>query len=683
MTLPLGVPIPAALAGMEILGAMSTVLTAGYQALNIEAVRLAMQGPLAPYFAGLQYNASTDSFTVTTDQQLTPMYEAIFKAAPSDATGATQWLQNWTPIIDTVLADLARGQGLQVTYAYEFDSMVRAYETVGLPLDIKAAAAALGVPSNLVQDGAATLAGDGDADLFYMSSGDQTAVNTRGQANFIFGGNFGHDVVDNDQAPGGLQSPTMAWFATVKSTDVSASRDGNDLILTVDSTGQSVRFVGEFVGYRPAFLTGQNLNPSEGVKQIVFADGVVWDSLAIANAVVPSEFGQSTVIYTGGAMSVLDTGASGGTHYLSGGDGDNIYRFGVGYGQVTIEGGRTDVLLNSVSTLEFGAGITAGDLSFSRIGNTGDLVIRIKGTSDSLTITEQFTTTQTGVFGLQWFDRIENFVFADGSMLSWQDIQNNLIAQEAATPGAAIYGYDTDDVLDPGLGGGHLISGGTGNDTYVFGMGYGTDTISVGSTNIDDGMNRTMVFNPDTSPSQVTFSRPAGTDDLVVTLSDGSQVDIQGEFTATDTGPFGVVYFNQIQTFQFQDANSTTLTVGQIEQMLIAEGDAGTNNTVAGFNDVAVTFDGGTGSHVFMGTSGGDTYVFGHGYGHDTIIANHSTDLLANSNNDVLLMKPDVDPSQVTLSRAPNGNDLTLTLDDGSTVVVQGEFLDTSGFFFN
>jgi hypothetical protein len=60
------------------LSVLGPVLNAGFTALNLEAVRLAMQGPLASYFRGISYNVSTDSFTPTTAQQLTPMYQAIF-----------------------------------------------------------------------------------------------------------------------------------------------------------------------------------------------------------------------------------------------------------------------------------------------------------------------------------------------------------------------------------------------------------------------------------------------------------------------------------------------------------------------------------------------------------------------------------------------------------------------------
>ena len=60
--------------------------------MELQAVRLAMQGPLSSYFDGVKYDVGTDQFVPTTDRQLTPMFEAIFKAAPKSTDGAARWL---------------------------------------------------------------------------------------------------------------------------------------------------------------------------------------------------------------------------------------------------------------------------------------------------------------------------------------------------------------------------------------------------------------------------------------------------------------------------------------------------------------------------------------------------------------------------------------------------------------
>jgi hypothetical protein len=53
------------------LAAMQSFVTGAWSAMNLEAVRLAMQGPLASYFPGLVYDAATTKFSATTEAQLT------------------------------------------------------------------------------------------------------------------------------------------------------------------------------------------------------------------------------------------------------------------------------------------------------------------------------------------------------------------------------------------------------------------------------------------------------------------------------------------------------------------------------------------------------------------------------------------------------------------------------------
>jgi hypothetical protein len=253
--------------------------------MNLEAVRLAMQGALASFFPSLVYNSSTNKFSATTDQQLTPMYSAIFAAAPTDPAGATAWLAKWKPIVDVVLGDFDRGGGLDVTYGYQFASMVRAFEGGSLPISITQAGEALGVPANVIVDGGSSIvrSNTDSPNIFYLHGGDQT-VSTSNMSidNFVMGGTFGHDVINADRGGGGLDD--ILRLTDVRSTDVTATRDGLDLILSVNGTDEQIRVVGEFIGVKPG-LAGGNMNDKMGVQQIVFSDGVVWDKPDISWAV--------------------------------------------------------------------------------------------------------------------------------------------------------------------------------------------------------------------------------------------------------------------------------------------------------------------------------------------------------------------------------------------------------------
>jgi len=651
---------------------LGPVLNQMWNSWNEIAVALAMQGPLAQYFPGITYDASADAFSATTPQELTPMYEAIFAAAPTDPTAATNWLDQWKPILDIVLEDFARASGMLVTYAYRFDHMVAAYEAVGLPIDIGTAAGALGIPSDLLVTGSTStlISNNDDADIFYLSDGNQTAIGGTGPDSFVLGGNFGNVTIHVDQPPTGPQNQTSLWFSTIASTDVTAARNGLDLILTVNGTGQSVTVTNEFFGYKPG-LDGGDVEDAWGVAQIIFADGVVWNAPAIAWAVSPTDNGVNGTLIGTPAMDVLDGGR--GNHFLSGGDGGDVYLYDRGDGADTIDVNKTDLLITAQNYVNFGPGLTTQDVNFTRAGNSNDLVITVNNDpSDTLTIQGQFAATFTGVFGTQYFNQVEVFQFSDGTIYSWQDVENMILAQEEAVPNSVVYGFDSDNTIDPGTAGGDTLIGGNGNDTYVFGLGYGNDTIDTGLSNILSSSGDTVLFNSDVDPATVQVERDGGSNDVRLVLSDGSTLTIEGQFAATFTGVFGTLWLSQIANFQFQDANQTLWTAADIEQKAIAYEETNGSHAVYGFA-TDDTIDPGIGGNDFMsGGDGNDTYVFGLGYGHDQI-RDAQGNILSGS-NDTVLFNPDVLPSQVQLTRTGASNDLEITLSDGSELDVLGQF---------
>jgi Ca2+-binding RTX toxin-like protein len=587
--------------------AISSFITGSWSAMTLEAVRLAMQGPLSSYFDGVVYDASSNKFHATTDLQLTPMYQAIFSAAPSDAAGAQTWLAEWKPIIDIVLGDFDRGMGLDVSYAYMFASMVRAYETVSLPFDIETAATALGVPAGLIFEGGSTVTGTSDADILYLHGGDQTAVGGVGLDNYVIGGTFGHDVIDDRETVTGAQDPDILRFTSVRSTDVTATRDGIDLILTVNGTDEQVTVLGEFTGVRPG-LFGGNMNDDRGVGEIAFADGVTWDMTDIAWAVSHPQPEAATITGTA-AMDVLDGGVGGDTA-LSGGDDGDIYLFGRGYGHDTVTDNQTDILVDAADYVMFKPGISFSDVTFSRNGDSADLQISINGSSDVLTVAGQFSVAYN-VFGPMTFNRVEAFIFSDGSTYSWEKIIQTMDAK-AGTPGDdTIYGFSYEDTLDGGAGN-DFLSGGNENDTYIFGTGYGHDTILEGANNILSGMTDTVEFRADVRPEDVTFSRDGGSDDLQVTLASGDILTVEGQFNAVGQ-VFGTLWFNRIENFKF-DSTGDVITAEDIIQNLLTSEKTPGDDTIYGFFREDV-LDGGAGNDYLAGGAEGDTYIWGRGYG--------------------------------------------------------------------
>jgi len=77
--------------------------------------------------------------------------------------------------------------------------------------------------------------------------------------------------------------------------------------------------------------------------------------------------------------------------YAGGRQGADTYVFGKGYGSDLIAEVRQSVDGTPQDTVAFAADIDPGDLTFSRGGaDFSDLVIRVSGTNDVLTIQSQF-----------------------------------------------------------------------------------------------------------------------------------------------------------------------------------------------------------------------------------------------------------------------------------------------------
>jgi lipopolysaccharide export system protein LptA len=659
----LGHPLPIDSTGGDsgaLIDVMSSFISASYEAMNLEAVRLAMQGPLNQYFPTIAYDVASDHFHATTDAQLAPMYQAIFNAAPADAAGATAWLTAWKPIIDVVLGDFDRGEGKQVSYGYMFASMVPAYEATHLPLSIADAAVALGIPMGEVVAGGATLTGTDDAQIFYLSGGDQTVNDTHSSQNFVIGGSFGHVVINADQSSGAKEQDVLR-FPTIKSTDVTASRNGIDLTITVNATGQSVFLPGEFIGVRPGFFGTGNLNDVRGATEITFKDGVVWNMTDLAWAVAEHTQATNDSLIGSPSVDVLDGSLA---HYLTGGDGGDVYLFGRGDGHVTIEALRTDALALNPDYVKFGPGITMSDLTFSRQGNSDDLQISINGTNDTLTILGQFAADYS-ILGPLWLDRIESFAFADGSSESWEDVIQNFDAAAPTSGKAQIYGFDYHDTLDGGPGV-RYISGGNEDKTYLFDFNHAYDIIENATSNILSSQNHTILFGDDVSPQDVTFSRVGNSNDLLVNLIDGSTIYIKGEYNHGFSGVGGLA-LDLIQNFQFADG--TVRTFDQILASLTAQQQAAGNDLYA--TDYGGTITIGAQNQYLTSGAGDTTFVFGHSSGHATI------EVPGGQGNKIVQFAADVSPSDVTWSHF--GDDLIIKLkNSNASLNILGEFAFTN-----
>ena len=315
----------------------------------------------------------------------------------------------------------------------------------------------------------------------------------------------------------------------------------------------------------------------------------------------------------------------------------------------------------------FGDDITLDDLIFDRDGASADLTIGIEGSTDTVDRQPVPCIPHRRLRTL-WLYSVDQFVFADGTSISGRDLAQLIIDRATTAGNDTAYGYHYEDVFRSSAGD-DFMSGGNANDKYYYALGAGHDTIKDGTSNFSTGMTDTVYFDKGVVLSETIFSRDGGSNDLVVEFSDGGSLTIEGQFSAIFTGVFGNLWADRIEYFVFTNANgtTTTLTSTQVMAKLLEDGATSGNDELHGFawEDV---LDGGAGDDFLSGKQEGDTYIFGRGYGHDTIQDNEGSYVPEGSNIDRVVFLPDVAPEDIIISRS-GANDMVLTIEGTSDVL--------------
>ncbi|MFZ1249085.1 MAG: calcium-binding protein [Candidatus Saccharimonadales bacterium] len=371
-----------------------------------------------------------------------------------------------------------------------------------------------------------------------------------------------------------------------------------------------------------------------------------------------------------GGGDLLDGGA--GNDMLDGGTGNDTYVFGRGYGVDSIS--DYDVV-NGMDAIQFTAGILPADVTVKRTNGASsgsDLELSINGTTDKLTVSNYFTND---------YYKIEQIKFTTGTTWSVSDVKERvrtiigtqnaesisgysdqanimygLAGNDNLYSGSSLadqlYGGDGDDALTSsngddkldGSAGNDALYGGLGNDTYVFGRGYGTDTITDYDTigNLD-----TITLTSDVLPSDVTVRRSTtSANNLEILINGTTDKLVVTNFFYSDNYKIEQVTFANGTIWNLADLKEKARVVtgttgadvigGFSDQANIVYALAGDDNiyglssladqVYAGDgNDAIMTnggndiLDGGAGNDSLNGGTGNDTYMFGRGYGVDTV----------------------------------------------------------------
>ena len=185
-----------------------------------------------------------------------------------------------------------------------------------------------------------------------------------------------------------------------------------------------------------------------------------------------------------------------------------------------------------------------------------------------------------------------------------------------------IFAGGGNDVIDPGEGDDY-IQDDHGDDTIVFKAGYGVDTISDAS-----GYNNIELSGLDISSAQ--FSRSGndltisfGSDALVLTQYydfynfniNGTDVsELINSLRGSDNDDWMNVSNSNGDSLYGEGGNDNLTGNSGIDSLY-----GGSGNDYLYGNDGDDTLDGGTGNDWLYGGNGNDTYIFGKGYGNDTI----------------------------------------------------------------
>ncbi|AVX03475.1 iron-regulated protein FrpA [Maritalea myrionectae] len=643
------------------------------------AVRLAMQGGLADLSRELAYDPDLDQFRATGDRELAPMFEAIFAAAPTGAEAAYDYLVGWQEILEVIYPDyhLDSSQNiltgtLKLDQKFVFQMLIPAFENVGIDVELDAVMNALGVDETLLvshESSDVEVIGTSSQDFFYLTGGDQTYRGGYGQDIYFVGQGFGLDIIDDREEPFRPHSQDEVRFTQAKSTDIFATMDGRDLVLEIVGTDDVLRIKDQFLGDLIDPLFGFNFAPDTGVSSIVFADGVIWNALEIAQAVSHPLDSDDLVL---GSEERDWIEASRGQDVLRGGRDGDIYIFREGDGSDRIDDANdrpTDDPIEKADILQFvGSGISPENVRYERAGESDDLVMVLlddegNETGDRVQIDNQFNWVNVPFLGLLHGDRIERIAFEDGTFLTETDVMARVLEDAKTDQQDIIYGFNNADVLDGGAGN-DVLRGRAQSDTYIYGRDYGRDVIDDGHDDFfgtgfdilrfkDDLRWSDFEFIRDGSSATITM-KVVGTDDEVV---------LKDQFKDLGLGGFG--FANLIEEIQFGDG--TDWSYAHLAQHVINLARTDNDDLIFGF-DISDRLDGGLGNDRLEGGAASDIYVFARGYGDDVIFDS------ASSNQGDVLVFQDIAFLDVDISR--DDNDLIFTVrDTGERVIVEDQYV--------
>ncbi len=348
---------------------------------------------------------------------------------------------------------------------------------------------------------------EGSGDVLVAGMGDRYLNGAGGYDTYVYSAAGGNDTIHDPEYFSRLV------MSGINSTDATFSRIGSskDLLIQIGSTGKSVVVQNEF-----------SRNFDGPLTSIDFQDGVSFDVARLKQMVLAqaTASGQTLILGFEGSGDVLVAG--GGDRYLNGTGGADSYVYSAAGGNDTISDPE------SYSSLSM-SGINSSDVVASRIGLGNDLLLTIVPTGKTLTLVNEFSRNQNGP--------MTSIHFEDGVSWTQSDIEQSLMAQQAASGQTSIYGFEgSGNVLVAGTGDRYL-NGAGGYDTYVY-------SAAGGNVTIHDPENHSVLTMAGIASTDVEMFRAPNYWDLIINnIVTGKTVTVVGHFTYALTGTLRSIDF--------------------------------------------------------------------------------------------------------------------------------------------
>ena len=399
----------------------------------------------------------------------------------------------------------------------------------------------------------------------------------------------GNLTIKGTYATGNGQAGDVLAFGTgISTADLSASSvNGNDLILTIGTTGSQITLTN-------MLTAGQTVSSTEtlnyGVSEITFTDGTTLSPAQVI-ALLNTGSQHNSTLTAGSGDNTLDP--AGYAHVIDGNGGTDTVLYDRGYGNLLINEQNADGAEQSV--LELGTSIAVADIEINGDAH-GDILLTDTVTGAQITLANMLESGTGGVaYG------VGSIVFEGaGTTLTATQL---FTAEETGSPsnttlyaGAGNTTFQTDGYAQ-------LINGKGGADTILY-------TLGAGNLQIDEQVASGA------EQSVLQFGSGISVGDLSVTTDGYGDVIVHVGTSGAEIGLTNMLSGTQYGVGSFVFADDTTLTAAQIEAELgtITAVDTTLYATLA-----SETLDTKGYYSAIQGNGGADTIVYNPGYGNLTI----------------------------------------------------------------